>query len=379
MHKKIFIMKNLNRRNWLKLSSLAGTSALLTDPNNLRAMTIATAAGTSSAAPIRLSSNENPYGPSKMVRQAMTEAYDIACRYPYSWYKPLVEMLAKKHGVTTENIMLTAGSTEGLKMAGITYGGEGNNIVAADPVFLALLRYAAHFGTYIHKVPVNEEMGHDLEAMEQRITQSTRLVYVCNPNNPTSALEPAEALESFCSAVSNRTMVFADEAYFDYIKDPNYPSMVELVKKGMNVIVARTFSKVYGLAGLRIGYLIARPDIINRMGKSVMAGPNILAVAAAKAALADDDFYQFSIEKNKIGRKMVTDTLDELGLEYVPSATNFVFFKTGRPISEVNADFLKKGVKVGRPFPPMLDWCRVSMGTVEQVEKLCHSTKQIFG
>lgn len=371
-------MKNINRRNWLKLSTFASTGAILGSSNHLQATTIPLRTP-SADDPIRLSSNENPYGPSPKVRQAMTAAYDNVCRYPYGWYKELVEMIAKKHGVAPENIMLTAGSTEGLKMAGITYGGEGSSIVTADPVFMAISRYSEHFGTYIHRVPVNKNMGHDLEKMEQRITQSTRLVYVCNPNNPTSALEPAKELESFCSAVSNRTMVFADEAYFDYIEDPNYPSMIELVKKGMNVIVARTFSKVYGLAGIRMGYLVARPDIINRIGKSVMSGPNILAVAAAKAALQDDEFYQFSLEKNKIGKKMLTDTLDDLGMEYVPSACNFVFFKTGRPISEVYADYMKQGVKVGRPFPPMLDWCRVSMGTVEQVAQLCAVTRGVFG
>ena len=370
-------MKNLNRRDWLKISGLTGAASFVGQPINVTANTPFIKGTTEN--PIRLSSNENPYGPSPKVREAMTNAYDIVCRYPYGWYKELIAMLAKKHDVNPDNIMLTAGSTEGLKMAGITYGGEGSNIVTADPVFLAISRYAEHFGTYIHRVPVNKEMGHDLEKMEQRITQSTRLVYVCNPNNPTSALEPAKELEAFCATVSNRTVVVADEADFEYIEDPNYPSMIELVKKEMNVIVARTFSKVYGLAGIRIGYLIARPDIIQRIGKSTMAGPNILAVAAAKAALQDEEFYQFSLAKNKIGKKMLTDTLDKVGIAYVPSACNFVFCKTGRPISEVYADYMKEGIKVGRPFPPMLDWCRMSMGTVEQVEQLCLATEKIFG
>lgn len=370
-------MKSINRRDWLKLSGLTGAASVMGNPFNLSANP-SSIRGTGEQ-PIRLSSNENPYGPSPKVREAMSNAYDIVCRYPYGWYKELVEMLAKKHGVNPNNIMLTAGSTEGLKMAGITYGGEGSNIVTADPVFLAISRYAEHFGTYVHKVPVNKNMGHDLEKMEQRITQSTRLVYVCNPNNPTSALEPAKELEAFCSAVSNRTIVFADEAYFDYIEDPAYPSMIELVQKDMNVIVARTFSKVYGLAGIRIGYLIARPDIIERLGKSVMAGPNILAVAAAKAALEDEAFYKFSLEKTKEGKKMLTNTLDGLGIEHVPSAANFIFCKTGRPISEVYASYMKEGIKVGRPFPPMLDWCRMSMGTIEQVELLCAATKKVFG
>lgn len=375
-------MKNISRRNWLKLSSLAGTATLM-GSSGVHAMPSYLQG--SNPSPnlkldelIRLSANENPYGPSPKVQQAMTDAFANVCRYPGGYYGELVDMLAKKHGVTKDHIILTAGSTEGLKMAGIVFGGEGSNIVAADPVFLALQNYSERFGTYIHKVPVTKDMVHDLPAMEQRITQSTRMVYVCNPNNPTSALQPARELEDFCASVSKRTIVFADEAYFDYIQDANYPSMIKLVQQGKNVIVARTFSKVYGLAGIRIGYLIARPDIINRLGKKSMAGPNVLALAAAKAALEDEEFYRFSLEKNKVMMKMTTDTLDELKLEYVPSACNFVFFHARRPISEVQAAYKKEGILVGRPFPPMDDWCRVSMGTVEQVEKLCEATRRIF-
>lgn len=374
------IMNNLSRRNWLRVSGLAGASSLI-GTSRLSGSIIADFSDkkTSTEGIIRLSSNENPYGPSPKVRTAMTNSFDDVCRYPGMFYKELVAMLAEKHNVPMDHIILTAGSTEGLKMAGLTFGGEGSNIVAADPVFLALQNYAEQFGTYIHKVPVTSDMTHDLEAMEMRITQSTRLVYICNPNNPTSALEPADKLESFCKAISKRTTVFADEAYFDYIQDPNYPSMIDLVRKGMNVIVARTFSKVYGLAGIRIGYLIARPDIVKRLGKTAMAGPNVLAVAAAKEALKDQEFYRFSIDQNLVMRKMVTDTLDELNLTYVPSACNFVFFHTGRPISEVNKTYMQQGIRVGRAFPPLEDWCRVSMGTLEQVEQLCTATRAIFG
>lgn len=373
-------MKKFSRRDWLSVFGMAGTATLMgapLTPTKPVGYTFSSDALNSDPF-IRLSANENPYGPSPKVRQAMIGAFDNVCRYPGGYYAELIEMLAKKHGVTKDHILLTAGSTEGLKIAGIVYGGEGSNIVAADPVFLALQNYAEQFGTYIHKVPVTKDMVHDLEAMEGRITQSTRLVYVCNPNNPTSALQPAKPLADFCNTVANRTVVFADEAYFDYIEDPNYPTMIELVKEEKNVIVARTFSKVFGLAGIRIGYLIARPDIIDRLGRKTVAGPNVLAVAAAKAALADEDFYDFSIEKNRITRKMMTTTLDDLSLNYVPSACNFVFFHSGRPISEIKAAYQKEGLLVGRPFPPLTDWCRVSMGTVEQVEKLCEATRRIF-
>lgn len=373
-------MKNFSRRAWLSVFGMAGTASLLgaglpqAKPFGIDFRSSVLDDGQ----PIRLSANENPYGPSPKVREAMREAFDNVCRYPGGYYAELVDMLARKHGVSKDHILLTAGSTEGLKIAGIVYGGEGSNIVAADPVFLALQNYAEQFGTYIHKVPVTKDMVHDLEAMEGRVTQSTRLVYVCNPNNPTSALQPAKPLADFCAAVADRTLVFADEAYFDYIEDPNYPTMIKLVQEDKNVIVARTFSKVFGLAGIRIGYLIARPDIIDRLGKKTVAGPNVLAIAAAKAALEDEAFYDFSVEKNRITRNMMTSTLDDLGLNYVPSSCNFVFFHSGRPISEVQAAYRKEGLLVGRPFPPLTDWCRVSMGTVEQVEKLCAASRKIF-
>ncbi len=373
-------MSKINRRNWIKSSSLAGAAATLSSADYGALFSQSRKSITASLDDVvRLSSNENPYGPSQMVRDAMVNDFDHVCRYPGMYYKELVDMLAKKHDVDRDQIILTAGSTEGLKMAGLVYGGEGSNIVAADPVFLALQNYAEHFGTYIHKVPVTKDMTHDLEAMERRITQSTRLVYVCNPNNPTSALEPADELESFCRLVSNRTVVFSDEAYFDYIEDKNYPTMIKLVKQGLNVIVARTFSKVYGLAGIRIGYLIARPDIIKRLGKSSMAGPNALAVTAAKTALKDQTFYDYSIKQNRVTKRMMMDTLDDLGLPYVNSACNFLFYQSGREITQLNESYLSHGVKVGRPFPPMNDWCRVSMGTVKQVERLCSATRKIFG
>jgi len=374
-------MNHIKRRDWLKVAGLTGASTALSLPASLDKMSSLISGHNQSAKDslIRLSSNENPYGPSPKVRQAMIDAFDNVCRYPYMYYDELIQILAKKHGVTKDHILLTAGSTEGLKMAGLNFGGDGSNIVAADPVFLALQNYSEQFGTYIHKVPVTKDMIHDLEAMEMRITQSTRLVYVCNPNNPTSVLQPAKELKSFCELVSKRTTVFADEAYFDYIKDPNYPTMIDLVNKGLNVIVARTFSKIFGLAGIRIGYLIARPDIIKRLGKKSMAGPNVLAVAAAKAALEDKEFYKFSLEKAVTTKKMVTDTLDELGLRYVPSAANFIFFHSGKHIDQLNLAFQKEGLRIGRAFPPLTDWCRISMGTTEQVEQFCSAAIKILG
>lgn len=368
----------MDRRNWLRIAGLTSASAVI--PSAIGGM-----ASTDSYNPalvdgeiIRLSSNENPYGPSDRVRKAIANSFGSLCRYPASTYRELKVMIAKKHGVESNNIVLTAGSNEGLRATGLAFGINGGEIVSADPVYKALMQYAEHIGAYIHKVPLTESLDHDLTAMEQRITLATKLVFVCNPNNPTGSLLSAKDLESFCNAVSDRTMVFSDEAYMDYVQEANYPSMVSLVKKGENVIVSRTFSKVYGLAGIRIGYLIARQDIASRIQKYVMAAPNILAIAAAKEAMVDEAFYKFSLEQTAKAKDMIYTVLDERSMKYVPSSTNFVFFQTGKSVDEVQQAYMGKSIRVGRAFPPLLDWCRVSTGTLSEVEQFCNATRDIF-
>ena len=200
----------------------------------------------------------------------MIESFDLGCRYPYQKMGELAKLIAEKEGVSRDHIVMAAGSTEGLKATGLTYGINGGEIITADPVYKSLISYAEQFGAYINKVPVTKEMGHDLEEMERRISNKTSLVFVCNPNNPTGSIIPKNELVDFCNTVGDRTIVFSDEAYYDYITEVNYPSMVSLVKEGRNVVVSRTFSKVYGLAGLRVGYLVARPDIAKRIRKNVI-------------------------------------------------------------------------------------------------------------
>lgn len=374
-------MKNLNRRQWLKLSGLTGAGTLLgsghilgnSDSDLFNPLT-----SNSPQGQVRLSSNENPYGPSKRVREAMINAFDKACRYPGMFYKELTEMIAKQFGVDSNQVLLTAGSMEGLRITGLTYGLNGGEIVSPDPVFKSLLTYAENIGGYIHRVPVTEDLQHDLEAMEKRITMATKLVFVCNPNNPTGTLLPHDKFRNFCDSISHKTIVFSDEAYFDYITEPDYPSMVSLVKEGQNVIVSRTFSKIYGLAGIRIGYLISRPDIIARLKKNIVAAPNVLAVFAAIEAMKDSEFYEFSLKKNAEAKAHLYETLKELNLPYHPSHTNFVFFKTGRNIEDVIRDVGNQGVKIGRPFPPLTEWCRVSTGTMSEMEKLREAMRVVF-
>ncbi len=369
-------MKNTDRRQWLKTVGLSGSLALL---GGFEALSITPQNSTVwNPGPVKLNANENPYGPSPRVRKTITNSLDIACRYPFEALTGLVKMIAEKEGVSKDHVVVTGGSTEGLKVAGLLYGRDGGEIIAADPTFHALLTYAENFGASVHRVPLNDALEHDLGAMAARINSNTRLIFLCNPNNPTGTLLKRDAVLDFCTIYDSKAVIFSDEAYYDFITEPDYPSMVDLVKEGRNIIVSKTFSKVYGLAGMRIGYLIAQPETASRLKDGVMAMSNILAIEAAKEALLDDEFYKFSLLKNTEAKSSIYRTLDELRLEYIPSHTNFVFFKTGRPVSEIIDAMRREDIVIGRPFPPLLHWARISTGTMEQVHLFGQALKKVM-
>ena len=371
-------MRNIDRRNWLKTVGLSGSFALLGGFEALSFQLPQNPINSDSLA--RLNANENPYGPSKRVREVISNNFDLGCRYPFRTLSSLTEKIAEKEGVPKDHIVITGGSTEGLKAAGLTFGGFGDGeIIAADPTFQAMLRYAETFGTKVHRVPVNAKMEHDLEAMASKVNNKTKLIFICNPNNPTGTLLDKNKLIDFCKTYDNKAVIFSDEAYYDFITEPDYPSMVELVKEGRNIIVSKTFSKIYGLAGLRIGYLVARPDIANQLKASVMANTNTLAIEAAKEALKDDDFYKFGILNNMEAKNLIYSTLDDLGLEYIKSHTNFIFFKTGRPINEMISAMQHENILIGRPFPPFYNWARISTGKMADMERFGIALKKVMG
>ena len=212
------------------------------------------------------------------------------------------------------------------------------------------------------------------------------MVFIANPNNPTGTLLDKNPLSKFCERASERTIVFCDEAYYDYITEENYPSMDYLVREGKDVIVSRTFSKVYGMAGLRIGYLILKPELADQLfgeyspyGRNkIMAQTNILAVAAANEALKDSDFYSFSLKKANEEKNKIYKLLDYLDLKYIKSSTNFVFFESKKHIDDLSKEMLDKGVRVGRPFPPFYDWCRISTGTSQEVDKFINAMLEVY-
>ena len=365
------------RRDWLR-SSLGIGGLLLAPTSMLSAQEKIDFQPRNLESIIRLSSNENPYGPSNLVQERIKKSFVHGCRYPYAYSDDLVEQLAKKHGVSPESIIITGGSTEGLRITGLTFASNGGEIISGQPTFLAMMTYAEQWGATINWVPVGEDKGYDLDEMEKRISSKTKLIFLCNPNNPTGTLIPAKRLVDFCDSAIKKAIVFSDEAYYDYIETPNYPSMIEAVKRGENVIVSKTFSKVYGMAGLRVGYLIAKPEIAAKIRKNVVAMSNVLAVEAAKEALQDEAFYQFSLEKNRESKKRIYKLLDHLNLTYVESHTNFIFFHAKKDIRELGPAMLAKGVRIGRPFPPFYDWCRISSGTLEEVDFFIKGMLEIY-
>ena len=367
----------MERRTWLKSS--VGLGALLVAPQILTAVEQKKFRPREKASPIRLSSNENPYGPSERVQTAIEKAFMHGCRYPYAYADELAQILAEKHGVSSESIIITGGSTEGLRITGLTFAAGGGEIIAAQPTFLAMMDYAAQWGAEIKWIPVGSDKGYDLDVIEKRIHSNTKLVFLCNPNNPTGTLLPSKNLVDFCNSASQKTIVFSDEAYYDFIEDSDYPSMIDLVRKEQDVVVSRTFSKVYGLAGLRIGYLVARPALAHKIRKNIVAMSNVLAIEAAKEALKDDAFYQFSIQKNKEAKNTIYETLDYLGLHYVKSHTNFIFFHSKKDIRTLGSQMLEKGIRIGRPFPPFYDWCRISTGTAEEVTQFAKALLEVYG
>lgn len=369
---------SVSRRNWLQQISLLGAGSLLVAPGDVLALDRDGVDYAADQDMIRLSSNENPYSPSPRMMKAIDGMGSSLCRYPNASFRQLEAKIAAQEGVDPRCVVVTSGSREGLQAVGLIYGLQGGEISTCLPTYRALLSYAEHWGATLRVSPLTEDYLFNLQGIKDGLNDQTKMVFVCNPNNPTGTLLPAERLESFCREVAPRIPVFVDEVYFDYIEEQGYPSMKHLIEEGLNIIVARTLSKIYGLAGARIGYLMTSVDNAAQIRSALMSGTNVLGVTLANVALEDQSFKLYCLQKNKQCKQLIYATLDQLGLEYLRSHANFVFFKTKRDIKEVQAAFEQHGVLVGRAFAPYMDWCRVSTGKVEEVEVFVEVAKKVF-
>ncbi len=319
----------------------------------------------------RLNANENPYGPSEAARKAVVESVVRGNRYPWKELSELAAKIAVKEGVTTAHIMMGPGSSDLLEKVALLQFMKGGNIISADPTFMSIVNVAEAVGAQWKAIPCKADWSHNLEAMEAAVDGDTRLVYICNPNNPTGAVTNADALLAFCARVSEKVPVFIDEAYMELVEGNATRSMIGLINQGKNIIIGRTFSKIMGLAGLRVGYIVAQPAFIASVGKITYGGMGVsyTSIYAATASMDDVGFQAMTREKNAAAKKWLYEKLAALGYkEYIPSHTNFVLF----PINMKGKDFLDamtaKGVGVRSFEIANRTWCRVSLGTMDEMK-----------
>jgi len=364
---------SFSRRNLLR-SAAAGVFAGTTTPL-LGGLHLASNAVPMSADQpgglIRLDRNENPYGPPQKAVQAIRASLELCNRYPRGEYEALSEKIARSHNVKQEQVLLGAGSRQILWMAATAYLSSGKRLVLASPTFEAVADFAQFGGAEVVAVPLDKKFQHDLDGMLARATNADGLTYICNPNNPTGSLTPRKDLEAFLTKLPSRAVVLIDEAYHDYVAaTPDYASFLDHPVHDSRVIVLRTFSKIYGLAGLRVGYAIASPQAVlklsaNRLQWSI----SVAAARAAAAALEDSAYVRLSAKRNTDDRQEFYNRENAHMLGSIDSHTNFVMMRAGLPSAQVLEHFKKHNVLLGPAIPRMDKYIRVSLGLPEEMRE----------
>jgi len=352
---------------------------------------------------IRLSSNENPYGPSPMAVKAMTDAFSLAWRYPDEHADSLIETLAKINGVEREQILIGDGSGEILKLCASAFTGPMSNakhdsvalatptrggalrsfapgrgkMIVANPTFEAIANHANISGAEVVKVPLAKSFAHDLSKMAAAANEG--LIYICNPNNPTASITPKNELREFIAKSPRDTMILVDEAYYHYADSADYESVIPLVKNYPNLIVARTFSKIYGMAGLRCGYCVAQRETIQRMRPhQTWDSVNIMALVAAIASLNDGSQVTNGRRLNGETRTYLSAELKSMGYEHIPSQANFIMIDLRRPVLPFIAALKQRNVQVGRLFPALPNHMRVTVGKRPEMETFLSAFREVM-
>jgi histidinol-phosphate aminotransferase len=335
---------------------------------------------------VRLSSNENPYGPSPAALKAMTESFSLAWRYPDEYADRLAEELARLHNVPLDQILLGDGSGEILKLCAAAFTGRDKKLVIGNPTFEAIARHASVANAEVVKINLTSDYHHDLEKMlagangpGNNAANGAGLVYICNPNNPTASITPRNEVSNFLAKLSPATIVLVDEAYHHYVENKDYESVIPLVKDHSNLIVARTFSKIYGMAGLRCGYCVTqRPNIGLLNAHQIFDSVNIMALVAALASLKDPEHVARTRKLNSEVRKNVCAELDVLGYHYITSHANFMMIDLRREVRPIINALRDRGVEVGRIFPAMPNFLRVSIGTSAQMKAFITAFREVM-
>jgi len=326
-----------------------------------------------------LSRNENPYGPSKSALKMIEYAASKGAFYTSRGaMAQLAEMIAEKNGVAPEQIALTTGSGEALSAIALIYGPRGP-IVAPRLFWDTTALYAKRMDmAEIQRIALTDGMEIDLAGIEAAVTENTGLVQLCNPNNPTGLATSGDVIRPAVKRMAVKTTVVVDEAYIELADDPDGTTCVGLINEGHDVIITRTFSKIYGMAGIRMGYTISSAETAEKIRNTAMSWSPSTSYAAALGCYNDEAFLDMSRRKIVEGREMVTTTLDALGLPYLPSQTNFVYFKSGQPANDVQKAMMDRKISVRGQYMDYADWTRVSMGKLEDVERFCKALPEVL-
>jgi len=359
-----------SRRSFLSRTAAGvGTAALLQFPLASRLYASPEPARTPGPnGEILLNSNENPYGPLPSAMKSMQDTLNRANRYPDFQYRSLVSLIAAANKVSEDQVLLGAGSSEILRICAQAFTGPGKNAVVASPTFEFLGDFSKALGAEVRAVPLTSTYAHDLDGMAQRVDANTGVIYLCNANNPTASITPGGDISTFLNKLPGNAMVVLDEAYHHFsLGMPGYRSFMDAA--GDRVIVLRTFSKIYGMAGMRLGYAVASVPTIAKMASfRLPIDVNTVVNSGGVASLQDDAAMKFASQRNAADREEFSKQAASRNITIIPSFANFVMVKTGKPVRQVMAGFQKQNVLIGRPFPPMLEWIRVSFGLPDEMQ-----------
>jgi histidinol-phosphate aminotransferase len=319
---------------------------------------------------IKLSSNENPHGPSPLARKAMMDAVNGSNRYPWDTTTVLREKIAGLYNASKDHITMGAGSSELLGVVCLMAALQKGNAVAPDPTFRLWMPAARKAGLPIKLIPLTSGKMTDLQRMKEAIDDNTKLVYICNPNNPTGTVLPAGELETFIKEVAPKALVLLDEAYTEFSDEK---SMAHLINDYPNLVIAKTFSKIYGMAGARVGFALSHPKTIKQLNELqpwANAGASAVALAGAIASLSDKEFIGFCKKENQKARSIFYTALDKNGMKYIPSHTSFVYFDSDTYGKDVRQVLESKQIFGARTFEDGSKWLRLSIGTVDEMQKV---------
>jgi histidinol-phosphate aminotransferase len=385
---------SLSRREWLRASGLLTASLTIgqvepssaATPDEMTQVSFVDEFEFSSPPEMpklraRLLANENPLGIAPSAKEAIIKAADSGNRYAFSEFGQLKQLIAADEGVGAETIMMSPGSSDILMAAADYYAKGGGTILTSAMTYDDLLSRAEKFGAKIVALPMKKDYTFDLEAIKAKLTPDVKLVYIVNPNNPTGTILPTAELEAFCREVSPKVPVFIDEAYIDFYEPADRPKLGKLVAEGKNVIIARTFSKIHGFAGLRLGYAIAPPEMLKAL-KPYTNGEFAVSITTLMAGIAsykDKEWQNHCRAENAKARTYTTKALTDMGYEVIPSSANFILFPIRMKSKSFSSQMFANGIGIqtrdfdGQPF------CRVSVGTMDEMAMFVDSFKKVVG